>query len=80
MTFRTLELFPLLGLVASTLGSGRWLRHHPRVDYRTDLAEALVTGHGPFPYQVDGDYLGESERLSFRHEPDALTVVLPSPG
>jgi len=36
-----------------------------------------VLGHGPFPYQVDGDYLGEAERLTFRHEPDSLTVVVP---
>ena len=34
-------------------------------------------GTGPFPYQVDGDYLGETEHLEFRHEPDALTIVQP---
>ena len=33
-----------------------------------------MRGHGPFPYQVDGDYLGETEHLEFRHEPDALEV------
>ena len=34
-------------------------------------------GHRPFPYQVDGDYLGEVDRLQFRHEPNALNLVLP---
>jgi diacylglycerol kinase family enzyme len=78
VTFRTLEFASLLGIVASALGSGAWLRHHRRVDYRTGLTEATVSGYGAFPYQVDGDYLGESERLAFRHEPDALTVVVPN--
>jgi diacylglycerol kinase family enzyme len=76
-TFRSIEMFPLLGLVASVLRRGSYFRRHPSVDYRPDLAEATVYGHGPFPYQVDGDYLGESERLTFRHEPDSLTVVVP---
>jgi hypothetical protein len=26
---------------------------------------------------VDGDYLGETERLAFRHEPEILKLVLP---
>lgn len=36
-----------------------------------------VRGHGPFPYQVDGDYLGEVEELVFRHHPDVLELVVP---
>ncbi|MEY2460428.1 MAG: hypothetical protein QOG30_2258, partial [Acidimicrobiaceae bacterium] len=31
----------------------------------------------PFPYQVDGDYLGETEHLSFEHKPEILKLVLP---
>ena len=42
------------------------------VDYRTDVTEVTVTGHGPFPYQVDGDHLGDTERLVLRHEPEVL--------
>ena len=76
-TFRSMQFGPFLGLVASVLRSGSHFRRHRSVDYRTDLTEATVVGHGPLPYQVDGDYLGEAERLSFRHEPDALTVVVP---
>jgi diacylglycerol kinase family enzyme len=76
-TFRSLEMLRFLGLVASVLRRGSHFRRHPTVDYRPDLAEATVVGHGPFPYQVDGDYLGESERLAFRHEPDSLTVIVP---
>jgi diacylglycerol kinase family enzyme len=76
-TFRSLEMVPLLFNVASVLRKGSRFRRHRTVDYRPDLTEATVSGHGPFPYQVDGDYLGETEHLAFRHEPDALTVVVP---
>jgi diacylglycerol kinase family enzyme len=77
VTFRTLDALRLLAIVASALGTGRWLRRHRKVVYRTDLSALTVRGHGPFPYQVDGDYLGETEQLEFRHEPAALTIVQP---
>jgi diacylglycerol kinase family enzyme len=76
-TFRSLQFGPFLGLLASVLRKGSHFRRHRSVDYRTDLDEATVIGHGPLPYQVDGDYLGEADRLDFRHVPDALTVVVP---
>jgi hypothetical protein len=57
-TFRSLEMLRFLGLVASVLRRGSHFRRHPSVDYRPDLTEATVVGHGPFPYQVDGDLPG----------------------
>jgi diacylglycerol kinase family enzyme len=77
LTFRTLAAGPLLTLAASALGSGQHLRRSRHTDYRTDLASVRVTGHGPFPYQVDGEYLGETTELRFRHEPNTLDLVLP---
>jgi diacylglycerol kinase family enzyme len=47
------------------------------LDYRADVTEVTVTGHGPFPYQVDGDHLGDTERLVFRHAPDIIRLVVP---
>ncbi|MEJ7585570.1 MAG: diacylglycerol kinase family protein [Acidimicrobiales bacterium] len=47
------------------------------LDYRTDLDAFTVVGHGPFPYQVDGDHLGDTEELVFRHAPAILDLVLP---
>ncbi len=35
----------------------------------------MVEGYGPFPYQVDGDHLGDTLRLEFRHEPGILKLV-----
>jgi hypothetical protein len=47
------------------------------VGYASDVGELTVTGYGPFPYQVDGDFLGEAEELNLVWEPDALTLILP---
>ena len=77
VTFRSLALIPLLRAVASALGFGRDIRRHKHLDVRTDLTTFDVDGHGPFPYQVDGDYLGETERLTFKHQPEILRLVLP---
>ena len=77
LSVRSMAFLDILGLGLSALGSGRHLRRHRAVDYRTELTELRVTGYGPFPYQVDGDYLGEVDELSFRHVPDALDLVIP---
>lgn len=77
VTFRTLEFWTFLSLIASALGTGRRLRRSPHVDYRTDLDEVVLVGHGPFPYQIDGEHLGETEELHLRYEPAALSVVMP---
>jgi diacylglycerol kinase family enzyme len=78
ITLRSLNLGTILGAAAGALGFGRDLKRRKNIDIRTDLSRLLVEGHGPFPYQVDGDYLGEIERLDFRHEPAALRLVLPA--
>jgi diacylglycerol kinase family enzyme len=79
LTLRTLAAIPLLNVVLSALRGkgGRRLGQHRRVAYASDLNQVTVTGYGPFPYQVDGDFLGEAERLEFRYEPDALNLVVP---
>lgn len=79
LAFRTLRPGPFLALVASALLSGEHLRRSRHTDYRADLDQVVVTGHGPFPYQVDGDYLGETERLELRHAPEVLDLVMPRP-
>ncbi len=78
VTLRTLKVAPLLNLVGRSLSSGGGLRTGRHVDVRHDQAEVTVEGHGAFPYQVDGDYLGEIDRLVLRHEPNALRLVLPA--
>jgi diacylglycerol kinase family enzyme len=74
---RTLSFGPTMGIIGSVLVGGSRARRHPKVSYRHDLSSVRVEGYGPFPYQVDGDYLGEVERLELRHEPDVLRLVIP---
>jgi len=75
--FRSLDVSMLLGGAASALNGGQRLMHHPKVAQRTDVRSVTVTGYGPFPWQLDGDYLGDTERLTISWQPDALTIVMP---
>jgi len=77
VTFRHFGLWTLVRGAASALGFGKDIRRQRHLDVRSDLSSLIVEGHGPFPYQVDGDYLGETEHLTFKHEPEALRLVLP---
>lgn len=77
VTLRTLGLGRVMHVAASALGSGRHLRASRWTDCRSELTSVVVEGYGPFPYQVDGDHLGDTERLELRHEPDVLDLVLP---
>jgi diacylglycerol kinase family enzyme len=80
VTLRSLDAVSVLRIAAAALGIGPSLaRRRPRyVDRRVDVAKMVVRGHGPFPYQVDGDYLGEVEHLELRHEPEILRLALPA--
>jgi len=77
LSVRSLDFTTIIGLGLSALASGDHLRHSRAVDYRTDLSSLCVEGYGPFPYQVDGEYLGEVSHLEFRHEPGVLRLVTP---
>jgi diacylglycerol kinase family enzyme len=76
---RTMRFDAIVRLAAKALRGGGGLGRLRFVDERADVGGVTVAGHGPFPYQVDGDYLGDTERLVFRHEPDALCLVVPDP-
>ena len=78
VTLRTLAFVRTMRIIGSALGSGRHLRSSRWTDHRTDLTSITVTGYGPFPYQVDGDYLGDTELLELRHEPEILDLVMPA--
>jgi len=76
VTFRTMRAGVILRTLAGALRGGgvqssRYVAEHTRVRH-------LVVAHDqPFPYQLDGDYLGETNRLEFTHEPDAVRLVFP---
>jgi diacylglycerol kinase family enzyme len=81
VTLRTLDAVPLVGVLLSALGSGTRLRRSRHVSHLVDVTEVMIDSYlprpGPVPYQVDGDYLGDLDRLEIRHEPEVLRLVIP---
>ena len=77
VTLRSLDLVPTISLITSALGTGEALRRSDNVAFHREVHSATIQGYGPFPHQVDGDYLGEVDRLEIRFEPEALALVIP---
>jgi diacylglycerol kinase family enzyme len=67
----------ILSLAARAFLSPRALQRHRDVVHRDGVTAATVTSDEPFPYQIDGDYLGDVRRLDVAYVPDALTLVTP---
>lgn len=74
---RDLRFVRILQLAVAALRSADRLAGVRGVQVWTDVSSCTVVGHGPFPYQVDGDFIGDVERLEFRHLPGALRLVKP---
>ncbi len=77
VTFRTMAAGAILGGLGGALRGGGVTATN-RLDSQTDLTEVTFTHDQPFPYQVDGDYLGETTRLEFVHVPNAIRLVDPT--
>lgn len=92
VTFRTMSVTAILATLAGALRGGgvQPSEHVACFENVHDLvidnpAVAIPPGAGahaylprPFPYQVDGDYLGESSRLHIEHVPDAVSLLFPN--
>jgi diacylglycerol kinase family enzyme len=77
VTFRTLDIVTILrGLGAAWRGAG--VADGDRLVEWTDVRTLAVDGVEPFPYQVDGDFLGETKHLRFEHVPDAVRLAFPA--
>jgi diacylglycerol kinase family enzyme len=77
VTVRDLRFVRILQLVAAALRSADQLAKVRGVQVWPDVERLTVVGHGAFPYQVDGDFIGDVERLDIRYVPDALRLVRP---
>jgi diacylglycerol kinase family enzyme len=77
VTFRTLRGGAILKGISGALRGGG-VRPSEHLAEWTDLDELVAWHDEPFPYQVDGDYLGETSRLEFTHVPDAVQLVFPA--
>ena len=77
LAFKDLRLSTLAGAARAALGSGRKLDGRHSLERRAELGTVTVTGHRPFRYQTDGDYLGTVDSLELRHQPACLDLVVP---
>jgi diacylglycerol kinase family enzyme len=72
----------LSGVAGALRGGG--VKPTPTLDEQIELGQFVVEAidpDRPVPYQVDGDYLGDTSRLEFDHVPDAVRLVFPrTPG
>jgi diacylglycerol kinase family enzyme len=75
--FRDLKLRTLLPSLISTL-NGNGVRTSRRLVEATLQHVVVITAEQAAPYQVDGDDLGDSNRLEFRWRPEALWLVIPT--
>jgi diacylglycerol kinase family enzyme len=77
--FNRLEVGPTLSAAGSAMVRGKRIASNDALVQLSDLDSlTFVANHGPFPWQVDGDYLGEVERIEVRYVPDALRLVVPA--
>jgi diacylglycerol kinase family enzyme len=67
----------ILSIAARAFLSTKALHRQRDVVQRDQITAATISSDEPFPYQVDGDYLGDVRRLDIAFVPDALTLVAP---
>lgn len=77
ISFTTLTARALLGSLAGALRGGG-VRPSADLVVQTGLQRLRVTGTTAFPYQVDGDHLGDTRDLEFVYEPDVVRLVVPA--
>lgn len=77
--FTQLKALSLIGGAASSIRTGKFLHGRKDVAQLDDIGTLHVRAETPFPYQVDGDDVGDTTELHIALETDALTVALPPP-
>ena len=76
VTFTTMRARTILGSLGGALRGGG-VQPSAHLDVRTGLDRLTISHDSPFPYQLDGDALGDTTRLDIRHVPDAVRLVYP---
>jgi diacylglycerol kinase family enzyme len=77
VTFRTMRVLPILRGVGAALRGGGVRESAHVIEWR-DVHHMVVEHEQPFPYQLDGDYLGDVNRLEFDFVPEAVRLVFPA--
>ena len=74
ITFRTMAAHSIIGSLAGALRGGG-IKPRTYLDEHRAVSGLTVEHERPFPYQVDGDFLGETTSLRFEYVPDAVRLV-----
>jgi diacylglycerol kinase family enzyme len=73
---RRLGLPAMANIVPQIVGRPETLPKGRQLTQLHDEAEFTLTASRPVAFQLDGDYLGEREQVTYRSTPDALQVLL----
>lgn len=77
VTFRKMTTPLMLKTLYSALRRGG-LETSSGIDIATDVENVRIEFPAPFPYQLDGDYLGDTTTIDIKHCPEALRLVRPT--
>ena len=77
VTFRKMTTPLMLKTLYSALRRGG-LETSSGIDIATDVENVKIEFPAPFPYQLDGDYLGDTTSIEIKHCPEALRLVRPT--
>ena len=75
VTFRSLGVATLVGGLGRAL-AGQGVKGR-KLDVRRGVEHLVIESVRPFPYQMDGDHLGDTRRLEFDSIADAIRLVRP---
>ena len=76
ITFTTMSATAILSSLAGALRGGG-VKPAKHLDVHVGVRHLVIEHDTPFPYQVDGDALGDTRRLEFDYVPDAVKLVFP---
>ena len=76
VTFRSLQTPQMLRTLWQALRRGG-VMPSKSLDISTDVERVIFDFPAPFPYQLDGDYLGGATTVTIEHLPAALRLVRP---
>lgn len=77
VTFQKLTLSTVLPVLGSAFGEGTRAARSEHVSLLQGLDWVTIKGYRPLPYQVDGDYVGETDHIELRWAAEALSLVRP---
>ena len=80
VTFKTLSAPAVIKTLLGALKGGGIRvteKNADILDVHTDLTQLRISSGEHIPFQLDGDYLGETTDLEFQHVPEAIRLIKP---